>query len=1126
MIMQNTVHKRKRGAALVVTLVLVVLITMMLLAFFVNTTLNGQLEVSSTTRMEANVIGRSALELVVSDLRKEMLASSVQQGNALIPDTNAITLQPYRVLSDVNTATNLLFNTLVKQSTPRAGMFPTTLAAYGHNGVAPTIALGLVSDISTLSAARNGRKLSLERWSYPQLIVGSNGASNVFTDGTQAPNWIYMGSSGVTNVANAGIIGRFAFNVYNVGGLLNINVAGSPAGLSDGERNRLKGTPVGAVMSNSIPGVNREDDFVSWRNFYSAPLALSGGTNYVNKVIGDVNGFRQPLADNTNNPTLVDNRFVSRQDLIRYVRLHPDVMDAKALPYLTTFSMELNRPSWYPMTNVGGSFNYKDGANNILSANRDLRTVNKSDGLTPLMPERFPLSKLGAVPSSGAGLSSAGEDAMLSDFGLVWNDVDKCWEYSMAISGRIRTLAEVVADNDRSPNFFEILKAGIFLGSLGKSTAEGISANKAYEEVTDHQIIQIGCNMIDQYRGDDFPTKVRFDSAYPVFSGVVDLPYVNKIYSLFYHPREGESVGSFGTQPANRGALGFWLVPEFWRTHKRSAYGSTAPASEEIRLRVANGRMRWEVQQRTNPSISNDVNMAGRGLEIPITGSEFRDVPDVVRTGSAQNIGADAAFGSIVDPSFSGLRGIPVAFTIAVMNYGSLNNGMWKKQVELAQPDPAIEEGTLRDAFLYPTPGERVNFTLEVKDSSGNWSIYDTIKNYQNSSSVILGLKRNGSSVSNPDFVNTYSAPDAPSLMNYYLRGGDVHGRLQTGNALRHAILYPAVGRVDPRSDRFGLSAFLSAQRGFMKASFKSGPAVNSDPQSMPVAGAGENSYEPTRGGQKAYQATAVGRFNDAGWSNGFTPSPGTWQNRLNGNYPGALTDNTGASGTMSYQDRDGVGRRALGAYSTYLMDDASRSPVMLNRPFNSVGDLGFVHRGEPWKNLDLFTAQSADAGLLDIFSATDQGEIVEGKIDLNSAPEPVLASYISGTVSNEMMLNSVVDPATAAAIAKKIRDEVKRENFANKSELVTRFGDSLSTRPSSEGDKMRQEAYVRGLADNVQTRTWNLMIDLVAQKGRLASPTDLASFVVEGERRYWLHIAIDRLTGQIIGQRLETVYE
>jgi hypothetical protein len=31
---------------------------------------------------------------------------------------------------------------------------------------------------------------------------------------------------------------------------------------------------------------------------------------------------------------------------------------------------------------------------------------------------------------------------------------------------------------------------------------------------------------------------------------------------------------------------------------------------------------------------------------------------------------------------------------------------------------------------------------------------------------------------------------------------------------------------------------------------------------------------------------------------------------------------------------------------------------------------------------------------------------------------------------------------------------------------------------------------------------------------------------VVEGEKRYWLHIAIDRFDGSIVGQQLEEVTE
>ncbi len=50
-------------------------------------------------------------------------------------------------------------------------------------------------------------------------------------------------------------------------------------------------------------------------------------------------------------------------------------------------------------------------------------------------------------------------------------------------------------------------------------------------------------------------------------------------------------------------------------------------------------------------------------------------------------------------------------------------------------------------------------------------------------------------------------------------------------------------------------------------------------------------------------------------------------------------------------------------------------------------------------------------------------------------------------------------------------------------------------------------------------------MIDIMAQVGRYPpNATGLDQFVVEGERHYWLHLAIDRLTGQIVDQQLEIV--
>lgn len=52
-------------------------------------------------------------------------------------------------------------------------------------------------------------------------------------------------------------------------------------------------------------------------------------------------------------------------------------------------------------------------------------------------------------------------------------------------------------------------------------------------------------------------------------------------------------------------------------------------------------------------------------------------------------------------------------------------------------------------------------------------------------------------------------------------------------------------------------------------------------------------------------------------------------------------------------------------------------------------------------------------------------------------------------------------------------------------------------------------------------------MIDVVAQAGRYpASATALSQFAVDGETRYWVHVAIDRWTGEVIDKQIEVVSE
>jgi hypothetical protein len=49
----------------------------------------------------------------------------------------------------------------------------------------------------------------------------------------------------------------------------------------------------------------------------------------------------------------------------------------------------------------------------------------------------------------------------------------------------------------------------------------------------------------------------------------------------------------------------------------------------------------------------------------------------------------------------------------------------------------------------------------------------------------------------------------------------------------------------------------------------------------------------------------------------------------------------------------------------------------------------------------------------------------------------------------------------------------------------------------------------------------------VIAQSGKYApGETNLTKFNVEGEQRYWVHVAIDRFTGQVIDKQIEVVNE
>lgn len=201
---------------------------------------------------------------------------------------------------------------------------------------------------------------------------------------------------------------------------------------------------------------------------------------------------------------------------------------------------------------------------------------------------------------------------------------------------------------------------------------------------------------------------------------------------------------------------------------------------------------------------------------------------------------------------------------------------------------------------------------------------------------------------------------------------------------------------------------------------------------------------------------------------------------------------------------------------------------TMLNRPFRNVGEFGYAFRASAVptptpaapKTLDFYTAASTDGPILDLF-ATSTVPIRAGVVNLNTRQDLVLRALLSFATATQP--STAITSARRNSTATGLVTATTAPNPANGRQDLAR----LAQLSGITGGEEVQEVVARALADMCQTRTWNLMIDVICQSGRYPpTATSLPQFVVEGEKRYWLHVAIDRFTGEVIDRQLEAVNE
>jgi hypothetical protein len=211
------------------------------------------------------------------------------------------------------------------------------------------------------------------------------------------------------------------------------------------------------------------------------------------------------------------------------------------------------------------------------------------------------------------------------------------------------------------------------------------------------------------------------------------------------------------------------------------------------------------------------------------------------------------------------------------------------------------------------------------------------------------------------------------------------------------------------------------------------------------------------------------------------------------------------------------------------------------------------VFRDLPWKTLDFFSDKSADAGLLDIFTINDGSPVFDtatlpniigmvpptmaaGSVNLNTTQAADLQAILAGSILDEINSTSISGTGTgvtdAPVLANNIATATAATPMQNKSELLTRSNLPTTILPTALNDnqavKARREVVARAVSSVTQTRTWNLLIDVVAQTGHFKPDAGNLQndFVVDGEQHYWVHVAIDRFTGRVIDKQIEVVNE
>jgi len=257
-------YSGKCGAALIIVLGFLVILTGIVVTYLSRTTSDRQLAHGSFNSSKADELAQSALDVVVGDMKQEIADGAPVSSSNVVPQRSpkpAAGALPWAGIPN-----------LIRRSVRTDGISSPAVPSHAS-------AVNSATDVSL-----NGRSVSLARWNahymVPKANPGDTGSDPVTTGFTApnywAPDWVLITRSGPTEFgswhpgladstpANTNfVVGRYAFAIYDEGGLLDANLVGWPSptpGVTDigrkgniafADLTAMKYTPSGATASVS-----------------------------------------------------------------------------------------------------------------------------------------------------------------------------------------------------------------------------------------------------------------------------------------------------------------------------------------------------------------------------------------------------------------------------------------------------------------------------------------------------------------------------------------------------------------------------------------------------------------------------------------------------------------------------------------------------------------------------------------------------------------------------------------------------------------------------------------------------------------------------------------------------------